>query len=55
VCIITGTEGDFSENEFEQMEQFNVEKALLGPRRLRSESAAMVAISNLNQLIDDQK
>ncbi|MGY8780980.1 MAG: RsmE family RNA methyltransferase [Fidelibacterota bacterium] len=55
VCIIIGPEGDFSENEFEQMEQFNVEKALLGPRRLRSESAAMVAISNLNQLIDDQK
>ena len=54
VCMLIGPEGDFSENEIEQMKQAHVEFISLGPRRLRSETAAIVAISNLNQLIGDE-
>ncbi|MBT3478821.1 MAG: 16S rRNA (uracil(1498)-N(3))-methyltransferase [Candidatus Marinimicrobia bacterium] len=55
VCLIIGPEGDFSESEMDKMKEANVEFALLGPRRLRSESAAMVAVSNLNQLMEVQR
>jgi len=54
VCMLIGPEGDFSENEIEQMKQAHVEFISLGPRSLRSETAAIVAISNLNQLIGDE-
>ena len=54
VCMLIGPEGDFSENEIEQMKQAHVEFISLGPRRLRSETAAIVGISNLNQLIGDE-
>ena len=54
ICMLIGPEGDFSENEIEQMKQAHVEFISLGPRRLRSETAAIVAISNLNQLIGDE-
>ncbi len=54
VCMLIGPEGDFSENEIEQMKQAHIEFISLGPRRLRSETAAIVAISNLNQLIGDE-
>ena len=52
--MLIGPEGDFSENEIEQMKQAHVEFISLGPRRLRSETAAIVGISNLNQLIGDE-
>ncbi len=54
VCMLIGPEGDFSENEIEQMKQAHIKFISLGPRRLRSETAAIVAISNLNQLIGDE-
>lgn len=52
VYVIIGPEGDFSTDEIEAMNHANVEVASLGPRRLRSESAAMAAIANLNQLME---
>ena len=52
VYVIIGPEGDFSTDEIEAMNHANVEVASLGPRRLRSESAAVAAIANLNQLME---
>ena len=52
VYVIIGPEGDFSTAEIEAMNHANVEVASLGPRRLRSESAAVAAIANLNQLME---
>jgi len=52
VYVIIGPEGDFSTTEIEAMNRANVEVASLGPRRLRSESAAVAAIANLNQLME---
>ena len=51
-CILIGPEGDFSQREVKLMEQSKVKFASLGPRRLRSETAAIMAVSNLNQLMD---
>ncbi len=53
IHLIIGPEGDFSERELDQLKKAQVEFAILGPRRLRSESAAIVAISNLNQLMEN--
>ncbi len=50
--VIIGPEGDFSESELNAMTSAKVEFALLGPRRLRSESAAITAIGNLNQIME---
>ena len=54
VCLIIGPEGDFSKNELYQLKEAQVEFANLGPRRLRSESSAMMAISVVNQLMENQ-
>lgn len=51
VYVIIGPEGDFSDAERNAMNHAKVDYAILGPRRLRSESAAMAAIANLNQLM----
>ncbi len=51
VLLLIGPEGDFSKKELDQMKKAQVEFAILGPRRLRSESAAIMAISILNQLM----
>jgi len=53
ICLIIGPEGDFSKNELYQLKKAQVEFANLGPRRLRSESAAMMAIAVVNQLMED--
>ncbi|MBC8345073.1 MAG: 16S rRNA (uracil(1498)-N(3))-methyltransferase [Candidatus Marinimicrobia bacterium] len=50
-CIMIGPEGDFSERELNQMAHAQVDFASLGSRRLRSETAVLMAISNLNQLM----
>ena len=51
--MIIGPEGDFSKNELYQFKKAQVEFANLGPRRLRSESAAMMAIAVANQLMEN--
>ncbi|MDP6500301.1 MAG: RsmE family RNA methyltransferase [Candidatus Marinimicrobia bacterium] len=51
VFILVGPEGDFSKKELDQMEKEQFESAILAPRRLRSESAAIMAISVLNELM----
>jgi len=53
VHLVIGPEGDFSDRELNEMKKAGVEFALLGSRRLRSESAAIVAISNLNLLMEN--
>lgn len=52
VYVIVGPEGDFSTSEIEIMENANVFMVSLGPRRLRSESAAIAIIANLNQIME---
>ena len=53
IFLIIGPEGDFSKNELYQLKKAQVEFANLGPRRLRSESAAMMAIAMVNQLMEN--
>ncbi|HIB26393.1 MAG TPA: 16S rRNA (uracil(1498)-N(3))-methyltransferase [Candidatus Marinimicrobia bacterium] len=53
IFLIIGPEGDFSKNELYQLKQAQIEFSNLGPRRLRSESAAMMAIAMVNQLMEN--
>jgi 16S rRNA (uracil1498-N3)-methyltransferase len=50
--IIIGPEGDFSENELNALDEIKPLTINLGPRRLRSETSAIVGIANLNQIIN---
>ena len=46
--------GDFSKNELIQLEKTKIKFVKLSPRRLRSESAAIVSIANVNQIMENQ-
>jgi 16S rRNA (uracil1498-N3)-methyltransferase len=46
--ILIGPEGDFSKEELELAEKNNFEKVSLGPNRLRTETAGLVAVQSLN-------
>ena len=48
--ILIGPEGDFSENELAMLLQSKVQFASLGSIRLRSETAALSALANINQI-----
>ena len=48
LILIIGPEGDFSNKEIELLKENKVDMFNLGPRRLRSETAAFKAISILN-------
>ena len=52
VTVIIGPEGDFTENEIEQMKNAGVLFFNLGGRRLRSETAAINSLAVLNELFD---
>lgn len=46
--VLIGPEGDFSKEELEVAEKTGFEKVSLGPNRLRTETAGLVAVQNLN-------
>jgi len=46
--ILIGPEGDFTKEELELAEKNNFEKVGLGPNRLRTETAGLVAVQSLN-------
>ena len=52
VTVIIGPEGDFSEDEIEQMKNAGVLFFNLGERRLRAETAALNSLAVLNELIN---
>ena len=45
--LLIGPEGGLSADEINMTEQFNFEETLLGPRVLRTETAALTAITAL--------
>ncbi len=49
-CILIGPEGDFSKREMQQALQNGFKPVTLGPSRLRTETAAMVACHIINLL-----
>tara|TARA_B100001769_G_C21510397_1_gene294266 strand:- start:160 stop:438 length:279 start_codon:yes stop_codon:yes gene_type:complete len=51
VNILIGPEGDFSNQELEQMKTAGVKLFSLGNRRLRAETAAQASLSILNELL----
>ena len=52
INIIVGPEGDFSKQELNQFQEAKIELVNLSPRRLRSESAAIVSIANIIQIME---
>ena len=52
INILIGPEGDFSEREFEYLKSQNAEFFNLGNRRLRSETAVVTALSQLNLIFN---
>ena len=52
VTVIIGPEGDFTENEIEQMKDAGVLFYNLGQRRLRAETAALNSLAVLNELLN---
>lgn len=48
--VLIGPEGDFSKEELELADKNNFEKVGLGPNRLRTETAGLVACLSLNQV-----
>ena len=52
--IIVGPEGDFSDRELIKLKSPNILNVNLGSRRLRSETAVVAALANLNQLLGKQ-
>ncbi len=53
VMIIIGPEGGFSENEGEMASKFGVHSVLLGPRILRTETAALAALTIVSYELGD--
>ena len=52
INIIIGPEGDFSKQELNQFEDAKIKLVNLSSRRLRSESAAIVSIANVIQIME---
>ena len=52
INIIIGPEGDFSKQELNQFKEAKIELVNLSSRRLRSESAAIVSIANVIQIME---
>lgn len=55
VCVLIGPEGGFSDTEFEDAEIAGFQPVSLGPRVLRTETAAIAAIAVLQSLWGDFK
>jgi 16S rRNA (uracil1498-N3)-methyltransferase len=47
-CVLIGPEGDFSPEELKAAMEYGFTKVSLGPSRLRTETAGMVAVQVLN-------
>ena len=54
INIIIGPEGDFSNKELNQFQDAKIKLVNLSSRRLRSESAAIVSIANVNQIMESR-
>ena len=52
LLVLIGPEGDFSQREMDLLKSKNIEFVSLGNRRLRSETAAIMALSILNECIN---
>jgi len=52
INIIVGPEGDFSKQELNQFKESKIDLVNLSQRRLRSESAAIVSIANVIQIME---
>ena len=50
--VIIGPEGDFSDSELNTLDKIKPITINLGPRRLRSETSAIVGLANLNQILN---
>ncbi len=50
VCFLIGPEGGFSDKEIDQAKKNNITEITLGKNRLRSETAAIYAISAIKTL-----
>jgi 16S rRNA (uracil1498-N3)-methyltransferase len=53
VCLLIGPEGGFSDNELEDAEVAGFQAVSLGPRVLRTETAAIAALASLQSLWGD--
>ena len=53
VCILIGPEGGFSEAEFEQANAAGFQPVSLGPRVLRTETAAVASLAILQSFWGD--
>ncbi len=53
VCLLIGPEGGFSDNEYEDAEISGFKAVSLGPRVLRTETAAIAAITVAESLWGD--
>lgn len=53
VCVVIGPEGGFSEEEIEKAKQNEFQTIQLGPRILRSETAALATLTSLQVLFGD--
>ncbi len=53
ICILIGPEGGFSDVEYELAEDLGFEPISLGPRILRTETAAIAAVAGLQSLFGD--
>jgi 16S rRNA (uracil1498-N3)-methyltransferase len=53
VCLLVGPEGGFSDNEYDDAEVAGFQAISLGPRILRTETAALTAIAVTQSLWGD--
>jgi 16S rRNA (uracil1498-N3)-methyltransferase len=53
IHLVIGPEGDFSEDELNLLKENKINPVSLGPRRLRTETAAISALAILNELLLD--
>lgn len=51
ICVMVGPEGGFDANELQQMTDHGVAPVTLGPRILRTETAALAALATVNALL----
>jgi len=54
IHVIIGPEGDFSDDEYQLLENQNILFYSLGARRLRSETACLATLSILNEFFNDR-
>lgn len=55
ICLIIGPEGGFSEKEVQLLKQFQAKPVRLGPRILRTETAALYALANISYYFEEME